>query len=112
MGGDHDDAGRSGELLDALIRLLDETCIASAETLVEQEDLGLDRRRYGEVEPRPHAGRIGAERHLDERTELGEGDDLLHPLVDLAFAEAEIEPTQLDILAAGELRVDAEAAAE
>src|SRR4029078_11682749 len=28
------------------------------------------------------------------------------------FAEAEIEPTQLDILAAGELRVDAEAAAE
>src|SRR4026208_24269 len=70
------------------------------------------RRRYGEVEPRPHAGRIGAERHLDERTELGEGDDLLHPLVDLAFAEAEIELSQLDILAAGELRVDAEAAAE
>ena len=34
------------------------------------------------------------------------------PLVDFLFAEAEIKPAQLDVLAAGELRIDAEAPAE
>ena len=33
-------------------------------------------------------------------------------LVDFLFAEAEIKPAQLDVLAAGELRIDAEAPAE
>jgi len=72
----------------------------------------LDRRRYGEVETGPHAGRIGAERHVDERPKLGESDDIVHPLADFLFTEAEIKPAQLDVLAAGELRIDAEAPAE
>src|SRR5512132_2844537 len=60
----------------------------------------------------PHAGRIGAERHVDERPKLGESDDVVHPLGDFLFAKAEIKPAQLDVLAAGELGIDAEAAAE
>ena len=45
------------------------TCVAGREDLVEQQDVGVDRRRDREAEPRPHARRVGLDRRVDERAE-------------------------------------------
>ena len=52
-------------------------------------------------------GRIGLDRRVDELAQLGEVDDLVEALLDLALGEAEHDAVDEDVLAAGDLRMKA-----
>ena len=84
-----DEDDRLSLLAEALERreaLLLELLVADREHLVEQEDVevDLDRDRVGE--PHLHARREVLQLLVDEALELGEGDDLVEALVELARA--------------------------
>ena len=71
------------ELVEALVR---EALVADGEHLVDQQHVGIDVNRHGEAQPHVHARRVGLDRRIDEVLELGELDDLVEPLADLALA--------------------------
>ena len=81
--------------------------VADGEHLVHEQDVGIDVDRHGKTEPHVHAGRVGLDRRVDEVLELGELDDLVEPLGDLALGQAEHDAVDEDVLAAGDLRVEA-----
>ena len=59
-----------------------ELLVAHGEDLVEQEHVGIDVRGDREAETHVHAGGVRPHLAVDELAELGEGDDLVEPLVD------------------------------
>ena len=77
------------------------------EDLVEEQDVRLDRRRDREPEPGPHARRVRLDRRVDELAEIGELDDAGQPLLDDRVLEAHERAGQADVVAAGELLVEA-----
>ena len=60
-----------------------------------------------EREAHLHAARVGAHRHVDELLELRERHDRVEPLVDVALAEAVDGAVHVDVLAPGEVGVEA-----
>ena len=72
-----------GELVEALVG---EAFVADGEHFVDEQDVGIDVDRDGEAEAHVHAGRVGLHRRIDEVLHLGELDDLVEPLRDLALA--------------------------
>jgi hypothetical protein len=64
-------------------------------------------RRDREPEAHIHARRVGPHRNVDELFELGERDDLVHLLVHVPALEAMDGAVHVDVLAAGEVRVEA-----
>ncbi len=58
-------------------------------------------------EPHVHAGRVGLDRRVDELLHLGELDDLVEAPRHLALREAEHDAVDEDVLAAGDLRMEA-----
>ena len=82
------------------------------EHLVDEEDLGLDVDGQREGEPRVHARRVVLHLVVDERLELGERDDLVEDLRDVAPRQAEDRPVQEEVLAAGEVGVESGAELE
>ena len=93
-----------GELLHALLL---ELRVADREHLVDQQDVGVDVDRHREAEAHVHARRVVLHRLVDELLEPGEVDDLVEPRVDLPLATAEDRAVQVDVLAAGQLGVEA-----
>ena len=83
-----------------------EALVADGEHLVDEQHVGIDVDRDGEPEPHVHAGRVGLHRRVDELLQLGELDDLVEALLDLALGEAEHDAVDEDVLAAGDLRVE------
>ena len=85
--GDQEDrlaaAPELAELVEALVR---EAFVADGEHLVDEQHVGIDVDGDGEAEPHVHAGRIGLDRRVDELPQLGEVDDLVEALLDLALA--------------------------
>src|SRR4029453_13206329 len=73
----------------------------------DEQDLGLEVRGDGEGQAQIHAARVALDRRVDEAVHLGEGDDLVEAPDDLGPAHAENGPAQIDVLAAGELTVEA-----
>ena len=71
------------ELVEALVR---EALVADREHFVDQQHVGIDVDRDGEAQPHVHAGRVGLDRRVDELAQLGEVDDLVEALLDLALA--------------------------
>ena len=63
--------------------------------------------RDREREPHVHAARIALHRRVDELLDARELDDVVEALLDLAAPHAEDRAVQVDVLAAGELRVEA-----
>ena len=73
------------ELVETLER---EGLVADGQHLVDEQHVGIDVNRHGEAQPHVHAGRVGLDRRVDEVLELGELDDLVEALRDLALREA------------------------
>ena len=70
-----------GELVETLVR---EALVADREHFVDQQHVGIDVDRDGEAKPHVHAGRIRLDRRVDELAQLGEVDDLVEAILDLA----------------------------
>ena len=61
----------------------------------------------GEGEPHRHAARVALDRRVEEALDVGEGDDLVEAAADLGAAHAEDRAVEEDVLAAGQLGVEA-----
>ena len=81
--------------------------VADGQHLVDDQDLRLEVRRDGEGEPHVHAARVALDRRVEELLDLGEGDDLVELAIDLGLAHAEDGAVEVDVLAAGQLGVEA-----
>ena len=92
-----------GELVEALVR---ERLVADRQHLVDQQHVGIDVDGHGEAEAHVHPGRVRLHRRVDEVPQLGELDDLVEAARDLPLREAEHDPVDEDVLAAGDLRVE------
>ena len=79
--------------------------VADREHLVDDQDLGFEMRGDGKGETHIHAGRVALDRGVEKFLDLGKGDDLVEFPADLGAAHAENRAIEIDILAAGELRV-------
>ena len=95
--------------LELLVALLLEGGVADGEHLVDEQDVGVDLDRDREAEPHAHARRVVLELEVDELLELGEGDDLVEALARLLAREAEHGRVDQDVLARGQVRVEADA---
>ena len=92
------------ELVEALVR---EAFVADREHLVDEQHVGIDVDCHRESEAHVHPGRIGLHRRIDELAQLGEVDDLVEAILDLALGQAEHDAVDEDVLAPGNLRVEA-----
>src|SRR5688572_17899999 len=63
--------------------------------------------RHGEREPQVHAARVALDGGVDEALDLREGDDLVELPRDLGATHAEDRAVEVDVLAPGELLVEA-----
>ena len=95
------------ELLHLLDALEPEDVVAHREDLVDDEDVGVDAHAHREAETRLHAARVRAHRLVDVLADVGEADDLVLARVGLFLRDAEGERAQVDVLDAGQLRVEA-----
>ena len=86
--------------------------VADREDLVEQQHVGLDVRGDREAEAHVHPGRVRAHRQVDELLELRERDDLVHHLAHPRTRQAVDRAVEVDVLAAGEVRMEAGAELE
>ena len=100
------------ELEDLAEALPLERLVADREDLVEQEHVGVEVRRDREAEPHVHPRRVRAHRPVDRLLELGERDDLVEALADLRALQPVDRAVQEDVLAAGEVGVEAGAELE
>src|SRR5919108_1141004 len=104
---EHDRAPGMLEVENAVDALTLKGLVAHGEDLVQQQDVRLDMRRDRETETHVHAGGIRLHRKVDEAFELGERNDLVEPLADLLPLQSVDRAAQEDVLAPGELRMEA-----
>ena len=84
-----------------------EALVADRQHFVDEQHVGVDVDGHGEAEAHVHARRVGLDRRVDEVLQLGELDDLVEALLDLLLREAEHDAVDEDVLAAGDLGVEA-----
>ena len=89
--------------------LLLEGGVADREHLVDQQDVGVDLDRHREGQAHVHARGVVLELEVLELLELGELDHALVAGARLARGEPEHDPVQRDVVAGGEVRVEADA---
>ena len=89
-----------------------ERLVADREHLVEQQHVRVEVRRDREAEPHVHPRGVRAHGPVDRLLELGEGDDLVEALADLGALQPVDRAVQEDVLAAGEVGVEAGAELE
>src|SRR4051812_11223580 len=89
--------------------LLLERLIAYRQDLVQQQDVGFDLRGDRERQANLHPGREVLELLVDEPLELGEGDDLVEPGVELLPRQAEEGAIDPDVVPRVELGVETNA---
>jgi hypothetical protein len=95
------------EVRDPRVALLLKGLVPDRKHLVEQQQVGVDVHRDREPEPHVHPRRVRAHGDVGEGLELGEAQDLLDVLVDVAALEAVDRRVEVDVLAPRELRVEA-----
>ena len=100
------------ELEDALDAFPLEGLVPDGEHLVEEQDFCIDVDGDREPEAHVHARGVRSNWQVDEALELAELDDRVEPAVDLLFAQAVDRCAQVDVVAAGEVRVEAGAELE
>src|SRR5579863_8242638 len=81
--------------------------VADGEDFVDEEDFGFEVCGDGEGEADVHAGGVVFHGGIDESFDFGEGDDLVELAGDLAASHAEDGAVEEDVLAAGELVMEA-----
>ncbi len=107
VGDDHDGAAPATEIAYLVEALAREGLVAHGEDLVDEEDVGLGMDGHGEAEARVHPGGVVLHRSVDEVPELGEVDDVVEAFRHLTFGETEHDAVDGDVLAAGDLGVEA-----
>src|SRR4029453_2079233 len=107
VGHEQDRAAALLELADLVQALALERLVADGQDLVDQQDVGADVDGHGEAEAHVLARAVVLDLVVDERLELGEGDDVVEVALGLAAGEAEDGRVEVDVLAAGELAVEA-----
>ncbi len=105
----HDDDGAPvaaelGELLSALVL---EGGVAHGQDLVDKHDLGLGVDGHGEAQAHVHARGVVLHGLVDEVLHAGEVDDLVELGVDLPPGHAQDGAVEVDVVAPGELGVEA-----
>ena len=88
-------------------RLALEGGVADGEDLVDEQDLRLEVGGDREGEPHRHPARVALHRGVEEALDVGEGDDFVEAVADLGAPHAEDRAVEEDVLAAGQLRVEA-----
>src|SRR5215203_2742238 len=86
-----------------------EFCVADGEDLVDDHDVGLEVGSDREGEAQVHAGGVALERRVEKALDTRELDDLVEAALDLAPRHAQYGPVEEDVLAAGQLEVEARA---
>ena len=81
--------------------------VADRQHLVDDQDLRLQVGGHRERQPHVHAAGVALHRRVEELLDLGERDDLVELPVDLAAAHAQDRAVEVDVLAAGQLGVEA-----
>ncbi len=81
--------------------------IAHRQHLVDDQDLGLEVRGHGERQPHVHAAGVVLHGRVDELFDFGERDDLVELPFDFRPLHAEDRAVQEDVLAAGQLGMEA-----
>src|SRR5581483_4092264 len=81
--------------------------VPNGDDLVNEQDLRLEMRRDCERETDLHAARVALHGRVEEAGDARELDDLVKAAHDLGAAHAEDGPVQENVLAAGQLRVEA-----
>ena len=107
VGHEQDGAPLLLELLDPVEALALEALVAHGQHLVDHQDVGVDVHGHGEAEPHVHARGVELHRPVDELLELGEVDDGVEGLVDLALGHAEQRAVEVDVLPAGQVLLEA-----
>ena len=107
MGDEDDRAAARRDLVHLRQRLALEGGVADREHLVDEQDLRLEVGGDGEGEPHRHAARVALDRRVEEALDVGERDDLVEAAADLGAAHAEDRAVEEDVLAPGQLRVEA-----
>src|SRR5215207_8480741 len=107
VGDEQDRAAALLELADLVQALALERLVAHGQDLVDEQDVGADVDGHGEPEAHVLAGAVVLDLVVDEGLELGEGDNLVEVALGLAAAQAEDGRVQVDVLAAGQLAVEA-----
>ena len=87
--------------------LLLELSVADREDLVDEEDLGFEVGGDGEGQADAHAAGVALDGGVDKLLDAGEGDDLVELAVDLGFAHAEDGAVEVDVVAPGQLGMEA-----
>ena len=95
------------ELADLVQALALERLVADGQDLVDQQDVGADVDGHREPEAHVPARAVVLDPVVDERLQLGEGDDVVEVALGLPAGQAEDGHAQADVLAAGELAVEA-----
>ncbi len=95
------------DVLHLVQALLLEPGVADGEDLVDQQDLGLEMGGHCERQTHVHPARVVLHRRIEELLDLGEGDNLVELLLDLGPLHPEDDAVQEDVLAAGQLVVEA-----
>ena len=89
--------------------LLLELGVAHRQHLVHQQDLRFQVGGDGERQPHVHAGRVALDGRVDELLDPGEVHDFVEFAPDLVAAHAEDGAVEVDVLAPGQLGVEASA---
>ena len=100
---DEDGAGALDDLLDARLGAAGELGITGCERLVDEQDVGADRGRDAELQPRGHSGRVGAQRTVYGLTQPGEADDVVHLRDDVRLRDTEGGRADDDVASTGEV---------
>jgi hypothetical protein len=107
VGDEQDGAAELLELGDLGQALALERLVADGQDLVDQQDVRADVDGHGEPEAHVLPGAVVLDLVVDERLQLGEGDDVVEVALGLAAGQAEDGRVQVDVLAAGQLAVEA-----
>ena len=109
MGHKDDSAAEVAILRELLQALALEVAVTNGEDFIHEEDVavGVDGDAEGEADL--HAATVVLEFLVDEALQLGEGDDAVELLVDLLLGETEDGRIQVDIVPAGEFRIETDA---
>jgi hypothetical protein len=94
------------ELVEALLL---EGGVADREHLVDEQDVGVDVDHDREAQPHEHAARVVLDLEVLEAVQAGEGDDLVLAPARLRAAEPEHHAVEADVVARGEVHVEAHA---
>ena len=106
MTDEEDCASETRHVLHLAEALLLETRVTDCQDLIDNEDIGLEMRGHSEREPHVHAAGIALDRSVQETPDLSKLHDLIELALDLCSPHAQNRAVELNVLSAGQFRVE------